>query len=98
MHVITPLVTVVTILAVARVTRLITTDTILDPPRSWLLRRLQSERLKYLIVCDWCMSIWVAAAITPIAWHHSHTPWYLIPATALAASHMTGLLAQHGGE
>lgn len=98
MRVITPFATVVTILAVARLTRLITTDTILDPPRTWLVRRLTSDRLKYLMLCDWCMSVWVAAVTAPAAWYWWHEPWFLIPAIGLAATYVAGFLAQFGGE
>lgn len=98
-HVITPFVAVVTILAVARITRLITSDVIFAGPRGRALKRVGlNSRAAYLMTCDWCMSMWVAAPLTTVAWWAGHTPWYLIPVTALAASYVAGWLAQFGGE
>lgn len=86
---------VVTVLAVARLTRLVTSDYLLAGPRARLIRRLGTEsKLSYLLTCPWCMSMWVAAPVVLTAYWHGTSPWYLIPAGALAASHVTGLLAR----
>ncbi len=97
--VITPLVLAITALAVARVTRLVTDDYLLAEPRARTIQWLGEEsKLAYLLTCPWCVSIYIAAAAAPAADWAGHSPWYLIPATALALSHVTGLLAQLGGE
>lgn len=62
-----------------------------------MLKTADQPLLAYLITCRWCLSIWVAAAATPlIAWHPA-SPWLFWPAFALAASHLTGLLAKLEG-
>lgn len=95
-------------LAVARVTRLITTDVLFDVPRGWAVRLLLPNgggndrsvtlgptraKLAYLIVCDWCASMYVGAAGAG-AWYmwHGTMPFMVITA-ALAASYVTGFLA-----
>lgn len=54
--------------------------------------------LAYLVTCPWCMSVWVAGGMAPVAWWWGGTPGYLIPALALAASHVAGLLSSVGGD
>lgn len=99
MRVITTFAAVITALAVARVTRLVTTDYITAPIRQWAVLKLgTSSKGAYLITCQWCTSLWVAAAAAPAAWWWGHSPWYLIPAAALAYSHITGFLAQFGDD
>lgn len=81
-------------LAVARLTRLVTTDRITAAPRATLLRRIPEQHLAaYLITCDWCASIWIAAAAAPAIWWFSGRPWLLVPALGLALSYVTGRLA-----
>lgn len=48
----------------------------------------------YLLTCPWCASIYVAAVAAPIAYWWGTAPWFLVPALALALSHVTGLLAK----
>lgn len=115
---------VVYVLAIARVTRLVTTDKLSERLRTAVIRwayvrkypacrigtrgmRAEALRLMvntgeqpmlaYLITCRWCMSIWVAAAATPlIVWYGTSRPLFWV-AFALAASHLTGLLAKLEG-
>lgn len=89
-----------TALATARLTRLITTDTIFDAPRERLIVALpvRLEPLAYLMQCSWCMSVWVGAG-TAIAWYAwGDTRAYLVVTAALAFSHITGWLATHEGK
>lgn len=81
-------------LATARITRLITTDTVAAQLRAAVVQRLGAEsKLTYLIHCDWCVSIYVGTA-TATAWHATGgSAWFQIPALALAVSHITGFLA-----
>lgn len=93
---------VVYALAVARVTGLITQDEITRAPREWLLDRLDDTRparaLATLISCPWCVSIYVGAVAAPVAWFWGHFLWILLPALALAASQVTGMLSSLGRE
>lgn len=91
---------VLTLLTVARVTRLITTDTIFETPRGALVRWLSREertvfahKISYLVVCDWCVSVYIGAgaACAYAAWHG--TMPYMAVTLALAASYVTGWLA-----
>lgn len=52
--------------------------------------------LAYLWECDWCTSVWVAAALSWLTWNHLETMTWVM--AALAASDVTGLLAQHEPE
>lgn len=92
---------VLTLAAVARVTRLLTDDAILGVPRRWLIRRAgEDSLLAYLAVCPWCVSVWTGAAAsvlaTPYVWPGG--PWWGYPATALALSYGTGMLSNLEGE
>lgn len=95
--------------AVARVVRLITKDQITMKPRNAIINRAYRRRygvrnadlvahepvpaLAYLVVCPWCMSIYVGAAAAPVAWFLGRSPWTFVPALALAFSYVTGFLA-----
>lgn len=55
---------VILALAVTRITRLLTTDTIFSPLRDWVWRRFGNpgvSRIGYLFTCNWCTSIYVAS-------------------------------------
>lgn len=85
-------------LATARITRLITEDFILGRPRNALLLRLGSDNpLAYLIVCPWCMSMYVGAGVTGAWWAWGGTLWFTWTTAFLSASHVTGFLATKGG-
>jgi hypothetical protein len=84
---------VVYALAVARISRLITDDKILEAPRNAVLARTADESLAaYLITCRWCVSFWVAAPAAAVWYFWPLQPWFLVPTMALAFSHVTGLL------
>lgn len=93
------LMVVVMALATARVTRLITRDRILAAPRRAVLRALPDDHLlAYLVVCDWCVSVYTGAlAAAGGAWA-GWWPWAAVPAVALAFSYVTGYLASREGE
>lgn len=88
-------------LAVARVTRLITTDVLLDAPRNWLTRRILAPNpegsvrtaVAYLIICSWCVSIYVGAAGAGAWYAWGETMPFMVITAALAASYVTGFLA-----
>lgn len=91
-------------LAVARLTRMVTTDRITQAPRERLLRYLISKYSEdalvvYLIICDWCVSVYVAAGVTAAWILAGDTLWFQAPAAALALSYVAGFLAsKEGGE
>lgn len=93
------------VLAIARVTRLVNADTILDAPRLAIARRAHSDdsspterrrwtTLLYFVQCPWCVGMWIAlaTAILPVlivGW-----PWWAFLPTALATSHLVGVCAR----
>lgn len=86
-------------LAVARVSRLVAEDKILDRPRDAILRRLPDDsRIAYGLLCRWCVSVWIAIPAAVIAYWWGERPWFLVPALALAFSHLTGLLTRAEGD
>ena len=63
-------------LATARMTRLITTDHITAAPAGGRSSRLDPEGLlAYLVVCDWCASVYVGAAVAGTWWAWGDT-WF----------------------
>lgn len=96
---ISPWLAAITALACARATRLITRDHITAPARMWLVNRwgIDSKRA-YLIQCDWCTGLWVAALFVPVAWLFGDRAWLYVPLTILAAAHIVGYLAGREAE
>lgn len=82
---------VLVVLASARITRLITTDTITAPLRERIVGRLGADsRLVYLVHCDWCSSIYVGAGVSlAAALGPGWVQWVL---AALSASYIAGWL------
>lgn len=86
-------------LATARLTKLITTDRILLAPRAWLVRRLPEHHLlAYLIVCDWCVSVYTGAAVAGAWWAWGGSTPFTAGAAALAFSYAAGFLASRESE
>jgi hypothetical protein len=89
-------------LAVARVTGLITTDTITEDARDavigWLDDRPKTlgAYLATLITCPWCAGMWVSLIAAPLVWIWGDSPVMLIPALALAFSQATGMVSNLG--
>lgn len=88
--------------ATARLTRLITSDAITRHLREGAVRRLVEHEgdprrwrgeLAYLIMCSWCSSVWVGAAVAGTWWAWGGSMWYQAACAALTASHVTGALA-----
>ena len=78
--------------AVARVTRLVNFDAVLDPVRIKLGERFgTSSTLIYFIGCVWCVSIWVAFGTAWIPILLTDLSWWFYPLIALAASHLAGI-------
>lgn len=89
-------------LAVARVTGLITTDSITEDARDSLITRLDDRPrtmgayLATLITCPWCAGMWVSLVAAPLVWVWGDSPIMLIPALALAFSQATGMASNVG--
>lgn len=80
-------------LATARITRLITTDVITEPLRIAVIRKLNAEgKLAYLLVCDWCASVYVGAAMAGSWWVWGDTKLWVASTLALSASYAAGFL------
>jgi len=94
-------VVVLAVISVARLTRLVVLDSITEKTliaavnflgrRGWA--RLQGW-FSTLITCSWCTSMWIAPPVAVSAYLFGDTPWFLIPAIALTASHITAVTAQ----
>ena len=50
-------------------------------------------QLAYLIVCDWCASMYVGGAVAGAWWAWGDTMWLMMVYAALSASYATGFLA-----
>lgn len=100
----TALVLIVYVLAVMRLTRLITSDTVLDRVRVGIARmardndRSATNRAFWTVVsdflaCPWCVGFWlsVGGAVAPVlllVW-----PWWTLAPLALACSQLVGMAA-----
>jgi hypothetical protein len=105
-----PLVLLVYVLAVCRLTTIITTDQISRPTRRALVRRFDPTKrphrwVVYLLGdvedetadgCPWCVSIWVGLLSSPLLWVAHQNPYMLISAIGLAASQVTGMIFKIG--
>lgn len=95
---------VVYALAVARVTGLITADQITAPLRKRAVQRVNPNELvvgwraeaEYLLTCQWCVSIYVAAVGAVVWFTVGNNPVLLVCAVAAAFSQITGMLSSVG--
>ena len=79
---------------VARVTRFITDDVLAAPIRTLVIRWFGDESKLYVLsTCPWCLSIWTAGALVPVAWFYGDHPGYLIPAIIGTISWVYAILA-----
>ena len=74
--------------ATIRLTRLLTTDALLESGRSWIERQFPAGA-SYLIRCDWCMSVWVGFAAFSFGWYAPDAIAWVVSG-ALTASLLTG--------
>jgi hypothetical protein len=49
----------------------------------------------YLVLCPWCVSVYLGAIGAVVYWLWGTSPWIFLPALALAFSYVTGFLAEH---
>lgn len=86
------------ILSVAtyRLTRLITTDTILERAREKVWKKFPPHQngIGYLITCNWCASIWVATLV--FSMYKISTEPTIFVSTILSLSAFAGFLSRAG--
>jgi len=66
-----------------------------DPDRP-TARTLQERFFTFvedMVACPWCLSIWLSFPVAVLAWFYGDTFWFVIPALALTASHVSGVVA-----
>lgn len=88
------------LIAFARLTVLLTMDMITARPRDAAVTALKErghDMLAYLLLCPWCVSIWLAIPAAPIIYAYGNSPWLFVPALALALSAAAGALARVKG-
>lgn len=80
-------------LAIFRLTRLVTTDTIFNGLRERIWNKFPPNKVNigYLITCDWCTSMWVAAGYVPLALLFPQV--IFVVSLVLATSAVVGILA-----
>ncbi|SCK26967.1 Protein of unknown function [Streptomyces sp. WMMB 714] len=75
-----------------RITRLITKDTLAAGFRSWTAQRFGDDsKFAYLVTCSWCTSVWVAAAVVPVAFLAGNTVAFQAVAMVLTLSYLSGV-------
>lgn len=80
-------------LAVARLTRVVTTDKVGEKLRIAIIRRAGAESLlSYFLVCPWCVSIYTGTLLAAGYVLLGDSWIYQLPALALAASYIAGAL------
>jgi hypothetical protein len=76
-------------LAAARITRIVTTDTVGQPIR---LAFSRWDWGRELVHCPWCIGTWISLAVVALFYILSPSAWFTFPAVVLAVSHLVGLL------
>lgn len=84
----------IAVLAAARITRLVTTDSITMIGRAHVLAKWGKDSWQFkLITCPWCIGFWISSAII-VSVGLWPTKVLLIVLGCFAASHIVGLLAR----
>ena len=80
-------------LSTARVTRLVTTAKIAEPMRVAVIKRLKPRGMPaYLIVCDWCVSVYAGLVVTGAWYAWGGTRGFQLTSVALTLSYVAGFL------
>ena len=75
-----------------RITRFITKDTLAAGFRSWVAARFGDDSgPAYLVTCSWCTSIWISAAVVPVAFLSGGSIGFQAVAMMLTLSYLTGV-------
>lgn len=79
---------------VLRVTRFLNSDVLFEPVRERIDHRFgEASKIAYLVSCPWCASIYVAAAVAPLAYYAGEHPAFVIAAAMATFSYVTGLIS-----
>lgn len=87
-------------LAFARLVVFLTSDFLINDQRDAFVTALKDRghnRLAYLFLCPWCLSIWLAIPAAPIIYAYGQHWWLFVPALVLALSGAAGALARVKG-
>jgi len=82
---------VIVALAVARVTRFVIDDTIIDRPRNFVLDHVPAK-IEELLTCPWCLSVWVSVIACLVIWWakavaiHTTAGWVMFTGAVMMAS------------
>lgn len=90
------IIVLLTLGAVARVTRFVVDDTLFEPVRAAAKNRSNRKFFAWLTAlmsCSWCTSIWAATAAGAAHWMWHNTTLYLYVVSILTASHIVSLAA-----
>jgi uncharacterized membrane protein YqjE len=88
------------LLAFARLVVLITMDMITARPRDAVVEALKERKhnmLAYMLLCPWCVSVWLAIPAAPVIYAYGDSPRLYVPALGLALSAAAGALARVKG-
>jgi hypothetical protein len=88
------------LVAFARLVVLITADMITARPRDAVVMALKERKhnmLAYMLLCPWCVSVWLAIPAAPVIYAYGDSPWLFVPALGLALSAAAGALARVKG-
>lgn len=86
--------------AFGRLVVLLTMDVITEGPRDRLVTELKKQgrnRLAYLMLCPWCLSIWLALPAALLIYAYGTSPWLFVPALWFALSMAAGAAARVKG-
>lgn len=87
-------------LAFARIIVFLTSDFLINDQRDAFITALKERghnRLAYLFLCPWCLSIWLAIPAAPIIYAYGHSWWLFVLALIPALSAAAGALARVKG-
>lgn len=91
--VITPYLPIALALAMTRVVVLLVNDKITEPYRDWVKRWSGADGwFTYLVNCQYCTSVWVGAAASPLGCHVMGLSFWWAPLIALALSQVSIIL------
>ena len=88
------------LIAFARLVVLLCADVITARPRDWLVELVKDRghnMIAYMLLCPWCLSIWLAIPAAPIIYAYGDHWWLFVPALLLALSAAAGVLARVKG-
>lgn len=88
------------LLAFARVVVFLTSDFLINDLRDAFITALKERghnKLAYLFLCPWCLSIWLAIPAAPIIYAYGQHWWLYVPAMIPALSGAAGVLARVKG-